>query len=81
MVRNRWVDVSLDWLDYVEARVEALVIENDRLKNQVEVLQNSLKDLQNAVEVEIFKTHEELEPVSRLLVRGLSLPPATEVLQ
>lgn len=40
-MRNRWVDVNLDWVDYLEARVEALVAENKRLNEEIKKLKTN----------------------------------------
>lgn len=34
--RDRWVDVHPDWVEYLEARVEALLNENKRLQGLVD---------------------------------------------
>lgn len=44
MIRGRWTEVSLDWVDYQEARVLALYEENLRLKMEIERLRNGYEE-------------------------------------
>ena len=37
-MRSTWVDINPDWLDYVEARVEALEADNKRLRAIIKIL-------------------------------------------
>ena len=37
-MRSTWVDISPEWLDYVEARVEALEADNKRLRAIIKIL-------------------------------------------
>lgn len=39
-MRTHWVDVNLEWVDYLEARVEALVAENLRLNEEIKKLKH-----------------------------------------
>jgi hypothetical protein len=38
MIRNTWVDVNPDWVDYLEARIEAM---SAKIKNQQQELQDA----------------------------------------
>lgn len=46
-MRNQWMDVNVNWLDYLEARVEALTAEVNRL--------NSILNQTEEVELEILR--------------------------
>ncbi len=64
MAQSTWVNISPDWTEYVEARVEALVEENAKLKKRIAQLEAIEMDSAHGVV---------LEPVSSVLVQPLSL--------
>ncbi len=49
MIRAKWTDIPLAWVDYMEARVEALVEENRRLRRTIEFLKGLDHDLADGV--------------------------------
>lgn len=48
MIRTKWTDISPDWADYQEARVQALAEENKSLRRQVQFLSEIRKFEQQA---------------------------------
>jgi regulator of replication initiation timing len=56
MTRTKWTDVSPDWVDYQEARVQALYEENLRLKVENDMLRR------------IFAEENGYEPLPSVLV-------------
>jgi hypothetical protein len=55
--RSTWFDVNPNWVDYLEARVEALVGEINRLQNEIKELEKN----------------ELAQAMPSVLVRGLSV--------
>jgi hypothetical protein len=47
-MRSHWVDVNLEMYDYMEARVEALTEENQRLRRELNFLKELDKDIKKA---------------------------------
>lgn len=37
-MRSKWTDINIDWVDYLEARVEALEEDNKRLRCLIKIL-------------------------------------------
>jgi hypothetical protein len=72
MARSKWIDVSVDWVDWLEARVEALIDENARLLKQIEFIKKTVEDLQNEVQLEVVENENGVS-VRRVLVHPLSM--------
>lgn len=72
-MRSRWTDVSLDWVDYQEARVEALASENQTLRRRVAFLRKVLQDVAHERgEIVVESDGADLPSV---LVRTMPVPP------
>lgn len=72
MIRGRWTDVSLDWVDYQEARVEVLDRDNRRLRREIDFLRKVLQDANHDREIVIADDGTDLPSV---LVRTMPVPP------
>jgi len=77
VTRATWVDTPLAWVDYQEARVEALRAYATRLEGEVENLRRVVQDLRNAQVIQIFTTDDGPD-LSRLLVPTLPVPELTQ---